>query len=168
MASKHLSASVGDQLVGPITKAVTAALEQTFGVKVVAGSPEFGEGGANLSGDVTGIVGIVQDKLEGTFTACFHMEAMKKLIPVVLGDNIEITTPVIADAVGELTNMIFGQLKTDLNATGHQVRFGIPSVVTGSGHFISHLHQGPYVLIPFSIQGGGFQIHLAIHTQPVA
>jgi chemotaxis protein CheX len=115
---------------------------------------------------VSGIVGFVQTQLEGTLTACFQMECLKRIVPRLLGGDIEITQDIAMDAVGELTNMIFGQIKTELNQHGHQIRFGLPSVIKGTGHFIGHMHAGRYMIVPFEVDGSTFQIHLAFHPNP--
>ncbi len=66
-----------------------------------------------------------------------------------------------ADAIGEITNMIFGRIKTELNERGYQVRLSLPSVVTGPSHFINHLHEGRFMLVPFDVEGDIFQVHFA-------
>jgi chemotaxis protein CheX len=168
VVSKNLFLALGDQLAKDITKAVTDTLEKTFAINVKAGRYMIGEGVVQLNGDVSGIVGLIQEKLEGTLTVSFSLEVVRKIIPRLLGNDIEVTRDVAIDAVSEMTNMIFGQLKTELNQRGHQVRFGLPSVVTGPGHFISHLHEGQYMIMPFEMEGSTFQVHIAIHKNPNA
>lgn len=161
--SKHLTLALGDLLATDISSAVMDSFGMTFGLKVTPGRYSIGEGVVELKGDVSGIIGITQDRLEGTFTLCFTLAAMQKIVPRLLGDGVEVTETVAADAVGELTNMIFSRIKTTLNQHGYQVRMSLPSVVRGSGHFINHLHEGRYMLMPFDIEGHVFQVHLAIH-----
>lgn len=161
--SKPLALALGDQLAQDFTHAVTDAFGKTFDITVKAGRYSIGEGSVNLTGDVSGVVGFVQEKLEGTLTACFSIKTIHQILPRLLGDKIEITQAVAMDAVGEITNMIFGQIKTELNQRGHHVRFGMPSVICGDGHFISQMHQGRYMMMNFEIEGGVFQIHIALH-----
>ena len=162
-SSKPLSLALGDQLAKDFSHAVSDAFTKTFDIPVKAGHYSIGEGTVNLTGDVSGVVGFVQDKLEGTLTACFLMKTIRHVLPRVLGNEVEITQAVAMDAVGEITNMIFGQIKTELNQRGHHVRFGMPSVIAGSGHFISQMHQGRYMIMNFEIEGSVFQIHIALH-----
>jgi chemotaxis protein CheX len=165
--TKQSALILGDQLAQDLTQAVINVLGKTFSLDVHAGRCEVGNGSAKLNGDVSGIVGIVQDRLEGTLTVCFSYETVQRLIPMLLGSDGEETQDVALDAVGELTNMIFGQIKTDLNERGHKIRFGLPTVVRGPGHFISHLHLGQYLVIPFELGEDNFQVFVAIHNQPV-
>lgn len=163
--AKHIAFTLGDQMSQDITNAVANVLNKTFSIDVKPGHYVVGKGSVQLNGDVSGIVGIMQDKLEGTLTVCFTFDTVRKLVPRLLGPDIEVTQDVAIDAVGEVTNMIFGQLKTELNERGHHVRFSLPSVVKGPGHFISHMHEGHYMVMLFEMDGTSFQIHLAIHKQ---
>lgn len=162
-ASKPLSLALGDQLAQDFSQAVSDAFNKTFGIDVKVGHYSIGEGVVNLTGDVSGVVGFVQEKLEGTLTACFLMKTIQQVLPRLLGNDVEITQAIAMDAVGEITNMIFGQIKTELNQRGHHVRFGLPSVICGSGHFISQMHQGRHMIMNFEIEGSAFQIHIALH-----
>jgi chemotaxis protein CheX len=164
MGSKPLSSALSDKLAQDVIRAVTDAFTKTFGVTVKTGHYQIGEGTVALSGDVSGVVGFVQDKLEGTLTACFEMKCLKHILPRLLGDDIEVTQEVVMDAVGEITNMIFGQIKTELNQRGYQLRFGMPSVIKGPGHFIGHMHEGTYMIMAFDVDGHAFQVHLAFHS----
>jgi CheY-specific phosphatase CheX len=160
---KPLTLSLGDQLAQDLILAVSDAFEKTFDAKVVPGRYVIGDGAVALTGDVSGIVGFVQETLEGTLTACFNIKIIHQILPRLLGNDLEITQSIAMDAVGEITNMIFAKIKAELNARGHQLRFGMPSVIHGDGHFISQLHQGHYMMMSFEIEKSTFQIHLALH-----
>lgn len=162
-SSKPLALALGDQLAQDFSHAVSDAFNKTFGIEVKVGHYSIGDGAVSLTGDVSGVVGFVQEKLEGTLTACFNIKTIRAILPRLLGDDIEVTQAVAMDAVGEITNMIFGQIKTELNKRGHTVRFGMPSVIAGDGHFISQMHQGRHMIMNFEVEGGAIQIHIALH-----
>jgi chemotaxis protein CheX len=151
------------QLSKEITTAVCSAMENTFGVFIVPGDYEIGEGMVSLVGDVSGVIGMVQDKLEATMILCLKFETVKGVLPHVVGDSISVTHEMTLDAVGEITNMIFGQIKTELNKRGYALKLGIPSVVMGRGHFVSQFHRGRYMVVPFYLDGQMFQVHVALH-----
>jgi chemotaxis protein CheX len=150
-------------LAEDISRAVIAVMHNTFNVTAKLERFEIGHGMVSLNGDVSGVIGIVQSSLEGTMTLCFNFNTMRLLLPRAIGKNIDVTQDMAIDAVGEITNMIFGQVKTDLNQRGFELKLGIPSVVTGRGHFLSHFHRGAFMIIPFSLEGQIFQLHVAIH-----
>ncbi len=152
-----------DQLAKEITQAVCNAMQTTFGVTVNAGPPEVGSGMVSLVGDVSGVIGLVQDELEGTMTICLTFETVRDILPRIVGSAISVTHEMTVDAVGEITNMIFGQIKTEMNKRGYGLKLGIPSVVTGRGHFVSQFHRGRYMVVPFYLEGQLFQVHVAIY-----
>lgn len=150
-------------LAAEISTAVTAAISTTFGATVTTGESEIGRGMVSLVGDVSGVIALVQDGLEGTMTLCLTFETVRDLLPRIVGSSISVTREMTLDAVGELTNMVFGQIKTQLNGRGYGLKLGIPSVVTGKGHFVSQFHRGPYMIIPFYLDGQLFQVHVALY-----
>jgi chemotaxis protein CheX len=131
---------------------------------VAPGAAEFGEGIGSLIGDISGIIGLVQDQLDGTLILCMTFDTLRDILPHVLGKATAITQEMAVDAVGELTNMIFGQVKNELNQRRHQIKLGIPCVVTGKGHFVCQFHRGKYMIVPFHLDGKLFQVYVAIHS----
>jgi chemotaxis protein CheX len=155
--------ALDDQLARNIEQAVTMAIQNTFGTKIEPGRYEVGEGMVSLSGDVSGVIAMVQNQLEATLTFCLTFEMVRDLLPQIVGRSVSVTHDMAVDAVGEITNMVFGQIKTELNARGYSLKLGIPSVVTGRGHFVSQFHRGRYMLIPFHLQGQILQVHIALY-----
>lgn len=158
----HLA--LDDHLAKDISSAVTNAMHQTFGIEVMPGPYEIGDGMVSLVGDVSGVIGMVQSHLEGTLMLCLTFETIRELLPQVVGKSISITHEMAVDAVGEITNMIFGQIKANLGQRGHQLKLGIPCVVTGKGHFVSQFHRGRYMIVPFHLDGQLFQVYVALHS----
>ncbi len=159
MQPLHLDALLAQD----ISNAVISAFQTTFSVEVTAGPPEIKRGMVSLVGDVSGVIALVQEGLEGTMTLCLTFETVRDILPRIVGNAISVTHEMTTDAVGELTNMIFGQVKTELNSRGYGLKLGIPSVVTGRGHFVSQFHRGPYMILPFYLDGQLFQVHIALY-----
>lgn len=151
-----------ETLAKEISSAVSNAMRKTFSVDVVPGPYEIGEGMVSLVGDVSGVIAMVQDQLEGTMTLCLSQETVRELLPQVVGNSVTITHEMAVDAVGEMTNMIFGQIKHDMADRGYTLKIGIPCVVTGKGHFVSQFHRGKHMIVPFHIDGKLFQIYIAL------
>jgi chemotaxis protein CheX len=164
MSQSAQSLALDELLSREVSTAVVKAMKETFNVDVTPGEFEIGDGVVSLVGDVSGVIGMVQDHLEGTLTISMTFETVRDMLPQVIGNAVLITHEMTVDAVGEITNMIFGQIKTDLNKRGYRLKLGIPSVVTGRGHFISQFHRGRYMIIPFHVDGQLFQVHIALHN----
>ncbi|MDR3450257.1 MAG: chemotaxis protein CheX [Alphaproteobacteria bacterium] len=155
--------ALNETLARDISAAAAKSMSETFGIQVTAGQAEYGDGMVSLVGDISGIIGMVQQQLEGTLMLCVTFETVRDILPQVVGKSVSITHEMAVDAVGELTNMIFGQVKSELNQRGHQIKLGIPCVVTGRGHFVSQFHRGKYMIVPFHLDGQLFQVYVALH-----
>ncbi len=164
MLARQATLALDEALANDICLAVADAVENTFGVKIEQGKTEVGVGPVVLSGDMSGIVGLVQDELEATLTFCMQFETMKSLLPAVLGNNVVVTHEIALDAISEITNMTFNKVKTNLNSRGYHIRLGIPTAISARGHFISHFHRGHYMIVPFKVDNREFQVHVAVHN----
>ncbi len=71
----------------------------------------------------------------------------------------------IRDAVGEITNMISGDARRRLADLGLKFEAGIPTVISGKGHEISHLSDGgPCIVIPFKCDGLEFFVEASFDS----
>jgi chemotaxis protein CheX len=163
MPNTQKQISLDEVLAKDIVKAAVCSMRETFNIDVTADPPEFGEGLVSLVGDISGIIGLVQAHLDGTLILCVTFETMRDILPKVLGKSVTVTNEMAVDAVGELTNMIFGQVKNELNARKHQIKLGIPCVVTGKGHFVCQFYRGKYMIVPFHLDKRLFQVYVALH-----
>lgn len=112
-------------------------------------------------GDVTGIIGITGFK-SGTISVTFTDASIFAIVSNMLGEPITELGQDIKDAVGELTNMISGQARRGLDEIGLTFSGGIPTVVMGKGHSISHITKGPILAIPFTTAHGDFTVEVCI------
>ncbi len=158
--------SLDDMLARDISAAVIHSISETFGVSLEAGAPVFGEGMVSLAGDVSGIIGMVQEHLDGTLILCINSQIVSRILPRVLGSAVAITNEMVVDTVGELTNMVFGQVKSELNQREHQIKLGIPCVITGKGHYVCQFHRGKFMVVPFFLDKQLFEVYVALHETP--
>lgn len=155
--------SLDEMLAKDISTAVIHSVGETFGVMVEAGMPVFGEGMVSLAGDISGIIGMVQEHLDGTLILCMNSQIVGSVLPRVLGTTTPISNDMVVDTVGELTNMVFGQVKSELNQREHQIKLGIPCVITGKGHYVCQFHRGKFMVAPFFLDGKLFEVYIALH-----
>ncbi len=104
-------------------------------------------------GEVAGMVGMVFGDMKGTMSISFPKEAIFHIMENMLGEKYTEITNDVTDAVGEMTNQIYGTAKTTLNQMGYGFEMAIPSVIKGS-FTISKYHNGPTLVIPFKLSNG--------------
>ncbi len=146
------------KLINPFINATINVLETMAFVKVTAGTP-YGKKDDTAVGDVTGVLGLT-GVAHGTIAVTFEEKCILKVVSNMFGEEMESLNEDIADAVGELTNMISGQARRELDEIGKVFKAAIPSVITGKNHTIRHYSDGPKIAIPFKTDGGEFTIEV--------
>lgn len=147
---------------------INAFLEGTINViKTMAnispmpGKPYLKKDGS-ANGDVSGIIGFT-GAVTGSMALSFSEKSILKIVSNMLGEEIQEINGDIKDAVGEITNIISGAARKELEKIGLNVLAAIPTVVSGKGHSISHVLGGPSIIIPFEMEEGHFVVDICIN-----
>ena len=147
-------------IINPFINATINVLETMAFVKARPGKPYLKKDDT-ARGDVTGVIGVT-GVAHGTISVTFEEDSILKIVSNMFGESIQTLDHEVADAVGELTNMISGQARMELEKKGKVFEAAIPSVITGKGHKIIHITDGPKIAIPFSIDEGTFTIEVCM------
>ncbi|MDY0163383.1 chemotaxis protein CheX [Desulfobotulus sp.] len=147
-------------LINPFINATINVLETMAFVKSKPGKP-FLKKEDVARGDVTGIIGLT-GAANGTIAVTFDEGSILKVVSNMFGEPMTELNSEVADAVGEITNMISGQARRELEGLGKVFEAAIPSVVSGKNHTITHYTDGPKIAIPFSTEGGQFTIEVCL------
>jgi chemotaxis protein CheX len=102
-------------------------------------------------GEIAGMVGMVAPPLKGTLLISFSKDSIFQIIENMLGEKHSELTDEVSDAVGELTNMIYGTAKTALNQMGYNFEMAIPSVIRGE-FVVTKANKGATLVIPFELK----------------
>ena len=146
------------KLVNPFINATINVLETMAFVDVNAGRP-YVKSDSVAVGDVSGVLGLT-GVANGTISVTFEEECILTIVSNMFGETMSELNNEIADAVGELTNMISGQARRELEEMGKVFKAAIPSVITGRKHSIVHYSDGPKIAIPFNTADGDFTIEV--------
>lgn len=108
-------------------------------------------------GEVTGIIGMASDDVEGSMVISFNKGCILKIVSTMLmePEKQEIDEDIV-DAVGELTNMICGGAKAELSKLGLNFNLATPAMITGKGVEIFYKSEMPTIVIPFTSDSGEF------------
>ncbi len=146
------------KLVNPFINATINVLETMAFIDVKAGKPYLKKDSVAV-GDVTAVLGLT-GVANGTISVTFEEKCILTVVSNMLGETIKEINNDIADAVGELTNMISGQARRELGEMGRVLKAAIPSVIAGKNHSIIHYTTGPKIAIPFGTDNGNFTIEV--------
>ncbi len=136
-------------LINSFIEGVSKTLETMASTKVTYGKP-FVEQKFSARGEVAGVVGMVSNEYKATLTLSFPKPAILLILENMLGEKYTDITDEVFDAVGELTNMIYGSAKGTLNDLGYNFEMAIPTVIKGQFIMLQHSKSATLV-IPFKL-----------------
>jgi chemotaxis protein CheX len=138
--------------INPFLEAVVHVLGTMANVQARPGRPYINRKRTAI-GDVTGLIGVT-GHAAGTISLTLSQGAILRIVNNMLYENFTEIDDEIADAVGELTNMIAGQARGALSRNGMSFKASTPTVVRGKGHEVQHAARAPVLAIPFQTDDG--------------
>jgi chemotaxis protein CheX len=148
------------KFINPFLEGTISVLKTMAFVEPRAGKPYL-KMDSLAKGDISGIIGLT-GSATGSLAVSFSETAIIKIVSNMLGENIKSLDSDIKDAVGEITNMISGVARKNLEADGFYIQAAIPTVVSGKNHSIAHIMGGPSLIIPFEIDDGSFVVDVCL------
>lgn len=148
------------ELVNPFITATKNVLETMAFIQVTPGKPYLKKE-ATATGDVSSIVGLTGSP-NGSFSISFEKNIILKIVSNMFGEDITELNEDVAEASGEIANMVSGQARQELEVDGYLFDGSIPSVVTGEKHELRHITEGPKIAVPFQENetGGKFTLEI--------
>ncbi len=117
--------------------------------------------------DISGIVGLSGKAIGTVVLSLSKQVALKAASTMLLSERAEMDDEV-ADAVGELTNMVAGGAKAELEE--YELHVTLPNVITGRLHKISFPSDVTPICVPFETDWGplSLEVGLAPVRQPAS
>lgn len=72
-----------------------------------------------------------------------------------IGEDVSTINSDVVDAIGELTNIISGQIRVEIEKIGIKLSAGLPTVIVGQNVAINFVTKVPIIALPFSFDDGG-------------
>ncbi|OHB68443.1 MAG: chemotaxis protein CheX [Planctomycetes bacterium RBG_13_63_9] len=116
--------------------------------------------------EISGIIGL-SGKAVGTVVLSLSEALALKAASTMLMCEITAMDDDVADAVGELTNMVAGAAKATLEQ--YELRVSLPNVITGRGHVVRFPSEVSPISVPFESDWGdlALKVGLAPVREPV-
>lgn len=113
---------------------------------------------------ITGMVGFA-----GTYSGVVSIHCpvalALKITSSMLGMECEEVNEDLNDAIGEIANMLGGNVKQVLSKGGLDVKLSIPTVISGEDYTINSLSDSDCVVIPFNIDDDRFIVGLTLKKE---
>lgn len=146
------------EYINPFLLAAKNVLETMAQTKVRPMKPKLKQEKTTY-GEVTGIIGMVSNELQGSMVISFSKVCILKVVANMLMEPVKPDIDGdIVDAVGEITNMICGGAKAELGKKGIKFDLATPTMVVGKDIEIKSYTDSPIIVIPFETDAGDFVI----------
>ncbi|MCC6220868.1 MAG: chemotaxis protein CheX [Deltaproteobacteria bacterium] len=150
------------EYINPFLNSTIQVIQTMAMTPVTAGPP--GLKPDNLSfGDVSGILGLAGQGVCGAMVVSFEERAILPICSRMLYTEFTSVNEEIADAVGEMTNIISGGAKTDLARLDIKLDMATPITVLGKNVQIRQLSKRPVIQIPFETAEGKFVVEVSLY-----
>lgn len=111
--------------------------------------------------DVSGVIGL-SGEAQGSICLSFPKLIALKVVSALVGSEIKIIGPEVADAIGEIANIIAGNAKQHL--TQFNLSISLPKVIMGKDHKIASQRGVPTIVVPFDCPLGNFAMEVSLKT----
>ncbi len=108
--------------------------------------------------DVTGILNMVSDSVEGVLAVSFPKSVIFELTKRLVGIEPTDIDEIVEDMVGDITNMVYGGAKTILDDEGYNFDMAIPNVVHEPDINIDFPTDSMVAAVTFKTEVGDFYV----------
>lgn len=159
-----ISEALDQQVIATIVRDVTVEVFSTMlGLEVSVGEV-FTEGHASDGTEgVMSFVGLA-GRCTGAGSLRCTSEAACRLASVFLMSEFESVDGDVLDAIGELTNMIVGNLKTQLEDRLGAISLSIPTVIHGRNFTARSSSREEWTVVPFHWAGGHMDVKICLQA----
>ena len=114
-----------------------------------------------LQDSISGIIGLA-GKRKGVLAIHLPKEVAMAITGSFLGMEVEEINEDVEDAVGELANMLGGNVKTILSERGRDIELSMPSTISGKHYEFQSTKDAERIAIPFICEAGKFSVELQL------
>jgi chemotaxis protein CheX len=141
---------------------IIAATKDVFSTMVMMeledNKPLVGKGGEIVS-NISSMLGLGGD-IRGVLAVHSPADVARGITAAFLGMEVEELNDDVKDAMGEITNMIAGNLKIHFGTFGFDVRLAIPTSIIGESYRTSGLFGASRIAVTFMSADGPFWVEL--------
>ncbi|MGW8257303.1 MAG: chemotaxis protein CheX [Thermoguttaceae bacterium] len=146
------------EYINPFLTSTISVFSTMLGTTLVREEPYLKDN-SQPNFDVSGIIGL-SGKAKGMVVLTLDRQTALQAAHAMTGEEHKDINADVADAVGELTNMIAGSAKAKLEHLSLSV--SLPSVITGKAHCVEFPKNTKPICIPFDCEWGAVAVEVGI------
>jgi len=152
------------EYINPFITSIISVFDTMLGCELKREAP-FVKDSHQPAHEVSGVIGL-SGKARGTVVFSLGREAALSATEAMLDERPTEINSDVTDAVGELTNIIAGGAKAQLEHFA--MGLSLPNVVTGKGHVIEFPKDAAPICIPFGSEWGPVVLEVGLIEQHAA
>lgn len=149
------------ELVGMVRKSAHEVFETMLGMSLTDREAAMGQAPPGPTDGVVAIIGLA-GRWVGTGTISVTTEGARKIASQMLMQEYTAVDDEVLDALGEITNMILGNVKTALEDERGPMGLSIPTVIYGRNFTTRSVGRNEWVVVPFDFEGSTVEVHLCL------
>ncbi|MDD2468776.1 MAG: chemotaxis protein CheX [Desulfobulbus sp.] len=149
-------AEISDKLIESTIEIFTGMVMMDI---AVAGEPMQKLG--SLKQSITGMVGLAGTH-KGVLAVHFPKQIALDVTSSFLGMDVDEINEDVQDAIGEIANMLGGNLKTILSDRGRDIQLSLPSTISGDEYNFSSQADAEQIILPFQAPTGLFYVEVEL------
>lgn len=150
------------EFINPFIAALINVLKTMAQIELLPGIPKK-KSDDQAGGDISGLIGMVGDNIQGSMSISLDEGLVLEIMHKMLGEKPDDINADVQDMVGEITNMICGGAKNELDKKGYSFDMATPIVVAGYNHTINHQVNGKKLVMPFSHDSGTLYLEMCFN-----
>lgn len=150
------------EYINPFISSLTNTFDTMLGCKVTRGELQL-KTNHNPLFEISGIIGLSGKAVGSVIVSFSENVALEAASAMLLMEATELDDDVI-DAVGEITNMVAGAAKAELEE--YKLSIGLPNVITGTPHGIRFPSNVQPICVPFETQWGPLTLEVGLEEVP--
>lgn len=154
-------AQMHERLAGEIREATESVLSTMMGLTAVAGTATSDSPGPGPIGGISAMVGIVGPWSGAGVVSCEEALACKLAGAMLMSEYDSVCDDVL-DAMGEIGNMIIGNVKTNLEVSLGALALGVPTVTFGRDFATRSTMRQTWTLVPFACAGSELYVQILL------
>ena len=153
-----------EKYIQPFVDVCKTVFKEFVGAELVEERPYFADTGAVLEWDISAVIGLTGEA-RGAVVISMKKDLATKLTGMLTGAEHKTVDDDVVDAIGEIVNIIAGNVKKDLEEAFRLV-ISLPTIVQGKEHIIKWPNnQARIICIPFHIfDNTTFNLSVAIEA----
>jgi chemotaxis protein CheX len=155
-----------EKYIQPFIDVSQNVFKQLLNIDLEADRPYFSDSGSITDWDISGFIGL-SGEARGAVIISMKNKLALRLTTILTGKEHTTIDDNAVDAVGEIINIIAGNVKQNLEQV-FKLTISLPTVVNGGGHSIRWPHSpSRTICIPFKPSGdtNGFCLSVALDTE---